>query len=480
MSYPELRTWIAGAPEDSEVEVDDELFDPNTGEPLQRLRSSAVEQTDRAIAAAAEAHASGEWRRRGPEGRAEALYLFAARLELLAERVARLDALNSGVPIAVTRLFAGSMADTVRGAADRAVAAGDVRALPADGRTVLLRKEPWGPTALILPWNAPSSMAVKKLAFSLAAGAPAVVKPSTASPWSAQLVVEAAQQAELPPGVVNLVLGGRATGEQLVADPRIRAISMTGSTPTGKAIAAMSGPNLTRLQLELGSNNAAIVRADADLVSSAASIASGAMKLSGQWCEAPRRVFVDRTILSEFVDALQAALTAMRVGSSIEDDTEIGPVAFRARREELQAELAELAASGAKVFESGPVPETGWFVSPTVIVGETIELRGELFGPLITVQPTDGDEQAIRLANSGHHGLAGYVYSEDLEAAYDTGSRLVAGEVKVNSSSVLDLAADCVQSFFGESGIGGHGDAELLEFFRGTQVLGMDAPGVPI
>lgn len=480
MSYPELRTWIAGTAESSDIELRDELFDPNTSLPLQQLRTSSVAQIDRAITAATRAHESGEWRTRSPEERAVGLESFATNLEGLVGRVAQLDAINSGVPITVTRMFAGSLADTVRSAAQRAVSVGDVRALPAQGRTVRLRKEPWGPTALILPWNAPAAMAVKKLAYCLAAGATAVVKPSSASPWSAQLIVEAAHLAGFPPGVVNMVLGGRDTGQQLVGDSRIRAISMTGGTPTGKSIAVTAGAHLTRMQLELGSNNAAIVRGDASIAATAESLASGAMKLSGQWCEAPRRVLVDRAVFPQIVEALTETLARMRVGSSVDEQTQVGPVAFLARREELRAELARLVAAGARAIETGPVPDAGWFISPTVIVGESIDLQQELFGPMITVQPTDGDEHAIALANQGQHGLAGYVFSADIDEALTVGARLVAGEVKVNGSSLLDLAENSEQSFFAESGIGGHGDAGLLEFFRGTKVIGVDDARLPI
>lgn len=480
MSYPELKTWIAGAAESSDVELSDELFDPNTSEPLQQLRASSKAQTDRAIDAAAHMHSSGEWRLLSVEKRAAVLELFAIQLEGIVEQVARLDAINSGVPIAVTRLFAGSLAGTVRSAAARALEAGDSRTLPAQGRTVRLRKEPWGPSALILPWNAPSAMVVKKLAYCLAAGATAVIKPSSASPWSAQLVVQAAQRAGFPAGVVNMVLGGREIGQQLVGDPRIRSVSMTGGTSTGKSIAVTAGANLTRLQLELGSNNAAIVRGDADIAATGESLAAGAMKLSGQWCEAPRRVLVDRSIFPQIVESVAGSLASMRLGSSLDEETQVGPVAFQARREELRTELARLIAVGAKSIEAGPTPDEGWFISPTVITGESVELQQELFGPMLTVQPTDSDEHAIALANRGQHGLAGYVYSDNIDEAMIVGARLVAGEVKVNGSSVLDLAENSEQSFFADSGIGGHGDAALLEFFRGTQVVGPDLPGLPI
>jgi len=331
VTYPEPLTWVAGTAELSETETAHHLCDPNTSEPLQRQRSSSPDQVDRAIGAAWQAHFDGAWHGIELAARVEALYRFAKQLEPLAERVAQLDSLNSGVPISVTRLFAGSMADTVRSAADLVLSLGDERLLPAGGRLVRLRKVPFGPTALILPWNAPSAMAVKKLAFALAAGATTVIKPSSASPWSAQLIVEAAHESGLPSGVVNLVLGDRVVGEQLVSDSRIRSVSMTGSTATGKAVAARAGATLTRLQLELGSNNPAIVRADAELAKTATSIASGAMKLSGQWCEAPRRILVARAVLAPLVEALVESLRDLRVGSSLADDTDIGHVAFRAR-----------------------------------------------------------------------------------------------------------------------------------------------------
>jgi betaine-aldehyde dehydrogenase len=192
--YPEPLTWVAGTAELSETETAHHLHDPNTSEPLQRQRSSSSDQVDRAINAAWQAHSDGAWHGIELLARVEALYRFATQLEPLAERVAQLDALNSGVPISVTRLFASSMADTVRSAAELVLSLGDDHSLPAGGRLVRLRKIPFGPTALILPWNAPSAMAVKKLAFALAAGATTVIKPSPASPWSAQLIVEAAHE----------------------------------------------------------------------------------------------------------------------------------------------------------------------------------------------------------------------------------------------------------------------------------------------
>ncbi len=482
MEFPELRTWIGGAPEHSAetLPAEQSLHDPNTGEWLAENRSASLEQLDRAVSAANEAHERGEWYGLGPEGRAAVLESFASELDARATQIAPLDSLNSGVPISVTELFAGSAGDTVRGAAARAVALGDERQLPADDRDVRLRRVPWGPTALIAPWNAPSAMAVKKLSYALAAGSTAVLKPSSASPWSAQLVVEAAVAAGVPEGVVSLVQGSGRLGAALVADPRIRSISMTGSTPTGRAISASAAPRFARLRLELGSNNPAIVLADADIAATAEALALGNLKLSGQWCEAPRRVLVARAQFDALLGALEHALARARIGSSLDPETTLGPVAFAGRRTELLAQRDALVAAGARTIVAGVAPERGWFIAPTLIAGEGLELSEELYGPLLVVEPFDSIDEAVRRANSGQVGLAGYVFTADEAAGRNVGTRLLAGEVKINGTSVLDMAAESQQSFFGDSGVGGHGDAELLEFFTGTQILGTDAPGLPL
>ncbi len=483
IALPELpvsNTWIDGCPEPSAVSAAGTLHDPNTAARLADAPASSLGQLDRAVGAANAAHEAGAWRELGVAGRAPILERFADELDALAEDIARLDAVNSGVPIAVTRLFGGSNGDTVRDVVARSRAVGDSRRLDADHGEVRLHREPWGATALIMPWNAPSAMAVKKVAYALAAGATTVLKPSPASPWSTELVVEAAHRAGVPAGVVNLVYGGADIGAALVADPRIRAISMTGSTPTGRAIAAAAAPNFTRLRLELGSNNPAIVRADADVAATAAALVAGSMKLSGQWCEAPRRVIVHASLQGELVEALVTELGRLRIGSSLDEETTLGPVAFAARRAELEGQLAALEAAGARSLRVGEVPSNGWFFTPTLAEADAIDLDLEIFGPLLTVQPAASDADALRLANAGHVGLAGYVFSGDEDAARSLGRDIHAGEIKVNGTSVLDMAPDSAQSFFGASGIGGHGDADVLDFFSGVRVVGVDRPGLPL
>ncbi|WEK60801.1 MAG: aldehyde dehydrogenase family protein [Candidatus Microbacterium colombiense] len=480
MTYPALRTWIGGDAEESPESDGTWLHDPNTGTAIAACLSSSTDQVDRAVGAAQAAHDDRRWRGLAPELRAEKLDALADWIDARAEEIARLDAINSGVPISVTRLFGGANGATLRDAGRRAVAVGDSRALPADQGGVRSHRVPWGPTALILPWNAPSAMAVKKTAFALAAGAVVVLKPSSFSPWSAQVLMEGAQAVGIPDGVISLVQGSGGVGRRLVADERIAAISMTGSTPTGRAIAATAAARFARLQLELGSNNAAIVRADADLPSTAKALADGVLKLSGQWCEAPRRVLVDRARRDELAALLVDEFGRRVIGSSLDAETEVGPVAFAARREELEEQRDRLLAQGADVVRAAEVPTHGSFFAPTVAVLDGPGLPDEVFGPMILVGGYSDEEEAVRLANTGQVGLAGYVFGADIPAAADLGTRLVAGEVKVNGTSVLDMSPSSAQSFFGASGLGGHGDDDVLDFFVGKQIVGVDRPGLPL
>jgi phenylacetaldehyde dehydrogenase len=480
VDLPELDTWIGGRRERSAVDEPATLDDPNTGLPLQAFRSSSPDQVERAVEVAHRAHALGVWAGLGPDGRAQKLRAFADAVDAVAERIAVLDSLNSGVPISRTRLFAGGLGDIVRSAVALAEEAGEVRELPADPGPVRLRRVPWGPTALILPWNAPSFTATKKLAYALVAGNPVVVKPSPASPWSAELLMGALESADLPAGTVSLVLGGGPVGGALSADPRIRAISMTGSTPTGRLIAAAAAPHFSRLHLELGSNNPAVVRGDADVAATAQQLWDGMTKLNGQWCEAPRNVYVAAEVHDELVAALTDLAESAVVGPGLDEATAIGPMAFRERRDALLAQRAAFEAAGCAVVHAKDCPDQGWFFLPTVVVGDDVPVSGEVFGPMITVEAARSDAEAVARANSTAGGLAAYVFGADLGAAQALGERLLAGEVKINGTSVLDMSPESAQSFFGSSGIGGHGDRDLLAFHSGKQVVGRDLIGPPL
>jgi phenylacetaldehyde dehydrogenase len=470
---PELLTWINGVPEPSESQTDAVLADPNTGRDVQPLRASSSGQLDRAIAVAEKVHRDGGWRTGGVAARAAALNRFADALADRCEDIAVLDAVNTGVPVSVTRMFSASLAGTVRQAAVLAVELGDEVTLPAEQGPVRLRRVPWGPTALVIPWNAPSAIMVKKAAFALAAGAPVIVKPSPFAPWSAQLIAEAAATT-LPPGVVGVVLGDGAIGAALCADTRVAAISMTGATSTGKSIARAAADNLTRLRLELGSTNPAVVCADADVAATAQSLCDGMVKLNGQWCEAPRSVFVDRSVHGELISALSALVSQMSVGPSLDATTQIGPMAFSTRRYQLEDQRARLVSSGRRVVAGVDVPKYGAFFGPTVVDGSGTDLGEEVFGPMLVVESCASEHAAVLRANQVAGGLAAYVFTGDIPRGLALTGQLVGGEVKLNGTSVLDMSPESAQSFFGRSGIGGHGDRDVLQFYSGKQVAGVD------
>ena len=485
MDIPSINTWIAGVREDSKGPerirpVNPNAGDPEHGRPLPAARESTPEQLDRAAAAAHAAHADGRWCRLGVSERAAVLEEFARGLDARADRIAELDALDSGVPISVTRLFGSGNGNTVRDAIKHAADAANRGALPAEHADVRVHRVPWGPAALITPWNAPSAMVVKKMAYALAAGAPVIVKPSSEAPHSAELIAEAAAGAGFPAGAFSFVRGGAVLGRAISEDPRIAAISMTGSTPAGRDIAARSAARFTRLQLELGANNPVIVRADADIPAAAEAIIAGAWKLSGQWCEAPRRVYADRSVHEALLSALAEASAQWRIGSSLDPATQLGPVAFPARRAELLRQRAQLVDAGAVLTYEAEVPAEGCFMPPSILDGRGAEPEDEIFGPLLVVHAADGDDQALAAASRGHVGLAGYVFSADTGRARELGRSLPAGEIKINGTSVLDMAPGSEQSFFGGSGLGGHGDTRLLEFFTGARVVGEDSPGLPL
>ncbi|MCB1000931.1 MAG: aldehyde dehydrogenase family protein [Acidimicrobiales bacterium] len=458
------------------------LRDPSSGDHVQPRRATAPDEVDRAIAAAARAHRDGVWADLDVASRSEWLERIAGELDGVGDDLAVAESTGSGVPVAVTRMFAGSLAGAFRGAASLLRTAGVRTELPGPVRPVELLRLPWGPAAVLVPWNAPAAMAAGKVAMALAAGCTVLLKPPEWSPLGCNLVADAIHRVELPAGVFQMVHGGPATGAALTGDPRVKVVSYTGSLAAGRAIARAAAEHFTALQLELGGNNPAIVRADADIDATAAALASGMLKLNGQWCEAPGKVLVARARHDDLVDALRDHLGRRRIGHHLDDTTEVGPLSHAAHRDRLHQQVDALVADGGDVLTAGEVPDLpGWFWAPRLVVGvDPGRCVDELFGPVVSVHPVDDDEHAVALANDTPYGLAGYVFSSDLDVAQALGRRIRFGEVKINGTSVIDLTPTSTQSFWGLSGIGGHGDAEVLRFFTGSQIVGVDHPDVPI
>jgi phenylacetaldehyde dehydrogenase len=413
-----------------------------------------------------------------PSQRRDALLEAADRLDGLVEDVAVQDGLTSGVPIAVTRLFAGSLGATLRSAAARIGALGP-EDLGVGGRSVLLHRLPLGPAAVIAPWNAPTAVAAKKTAYAWAAGCPVVVKPSPWTPNGTVLLVralhDAAASAGLPPAAVQLVLGDAGVGGALVSDPRVRAVSFTGSRAAGRAVAAAAAGGLPATQLELGSNNPAVVLADADLREAAGHLARGMTKLNGAWCESPGTVFVPRRLRDHLVGELVEQLGVERMGHPLDPATTFGPQSNPAQWAALTEHVERLRKAGARIVEVGAPPLPGRWVVPTLAVEPSPEsARAEVFGPVLIVRGYDDVADAVGECHALETGLAGYVFSTSPAAAHEVGRRLPVGEVKINGSSLLDMSDRSAQAFWYGSGVGGHGDDDLLRFFTGARIVGQD------
>ena len=458
--------------------LDGWLCDPATGEPLQQQVATASAHVDEAVGAAWDVHLQDPLGIGIPDQRAEALHRVADLLEEVAERIAVQDALNSGVPVAVTRLFAASLGGTFRGAAGQMAALADTDLSECD-RTVHLHRLPLGPAAVLAPWNAPTAVAGKKAAYAWAAGCPVIVKPSPWSPNGTRLLVEAmvsaAQSVGLPPASVQLVHGDAHVGRQLAADSRVRALSFTGSRSGGRAVAAAASGDLKALQLELGSNNPAIVLDDADLDLTAAALVAGMTKLNGAWCESPGTVFVPARLLDALLGKLRDGLTALVVGDPLDERATFGPQANPVQRATLDARLEELLRAGARVEPVGAVPEQGFWLAPTLVTDAPEQLvRDELFGPVLVLRPYEQVGDAVAAAHRLHTGLAGYVFTGSVTEGLRIGRLLPAGEVKVNGTSLLDMSPRSAQAFWYGSGIGGHGDRDLARFFTGARIVGVD------
>jgi betaine-aldehyde dehydrogenase len=463
-----------------------ELVHPDTGEEFARSARSSAATVERAIAAAARDHAAGAWADRSVDDRVTLLLDLANRLDGLTDAFTLADAIDSGVPVGVTAMFATALSDVVRDAATRAPTTLAERVLSSPGGDAHMARMPWGPAAVLAPFNAPAFTAVKKTAYALAAGCPVLLKPSPHAPHAANLLAallaETIEAYGAPRALFQLVHGDADVGAQLASDQRVRCLTFTGSRGAGHAVASAAAGDLKALQLECGSNNPAIVRADADVQMTADALVMGFTKLNGQWCERPGTVFVNRILYDLLVESLLDGIERLRPGSCLDVDTTFGPQANRRQAQGVDDAVQRLERRGAtaRALFTDRAPR-GCFRRPTVITGaDPADATDEIFGPVIVIHAVPDDAGALELAGRLEAGLAAYVFTSDIDAGVAMGRRIAAGEVKINGTSVLDLSPDSTQGFWTGSGIGGHGNADLLRFFTGTRIVGPDLPGASL
>ncbi|MGW4717872.1 aldehyde dehydrogenase family protein [Nocardia sp. NPDC004260] len=457
-------------------------LDPNTGQPVHRTVTTSPADVERALRHAERSYGFERWDDAGGAERAAVIERAADIVESRIEDIARTDALTSGVPIAKARMIAQFLPHRIRSAA------ADLRAIPrrtalaAGGRDVRLYKVPWGPAAILTPWNGPSFIPAAKVVSALAAGCPVILKPSEHAPSSAQIIVESFVEAGLPDGALQLVHGAGDVGAAITGDPRVKIVSFTGGPNAGRAIARAAAEDFKVLQLELGGNNPALVLEDADIDVAADGILDGMTKLNGQWCEGPGKVLAHKTLVEPLLEALLDRISRIEVGHSLDENTQLGPISNAPHFATLLNRIDGLRANGATIHQPAKLPELdGFFLSPTVASGADASVAtAELFGPLVSLHAVESDEDALRVANTDPSGLDAYVFGSDLDRAIEIGSRVLSGEVRVNGAKITDLADGSAQSFWGSAGIGGHAPGESVRVFCGDRVVGVDSPDLPL
>lgn len=434
-----LRNYVGGAWVDPGGGTF-ESVNPATGEVVAVASVTDAAGVDAAVAAARDAFASGEWPGRRGADRAAALLALADALEAREREAGELIAREMGKPVRVAR------GREVAGAVDRLrFAAGASRVL--EGRVTAAAvpelldfeiPEPIGVCALVVPWNDPVDLAVRKLGAALAVGCTVVVKPSGSTPASTGILAEIAHETgAFPDGVINLVQGrGDRTGEALIAHPDVDKISFTGSTETGMHIMEVAARRLARVSLECGGKAPAIVFADADLDRCADAVSYGAFMYAGQSCTACTRLIVEDAVHDELVERIVERTKALPTGDPMDPAVLVGPMANRSQYEKAASFIRLGLADGARAAIGGEPAGDDLFLPPTILVdvpaGSEVA-REEVFGPVLAVQRFGDEGEALALANDTPYGLGGSVWSQDVSRALRVARRLDVADVWVNT-----------------------------------------------
>ncbi|WP_106403117.1 aldehyde dehydrogenase family protein [Actinocorallia populi] len=437
------RLWVGGAwtaPSDGGTI---EVVSPHTEQVVARVAAAGPEDVDRAVDVAREAFEDGPWPRLEPAERAAVIRAAAHRYGLLREDIAQTVTAQMGAPITFARsghtdlpwAMMRSLADVAEGYQWEESSRG------LHGEDLILRHEPLGVVAAIIPWNMPMLVAVSRLVPALLAGCPVILKPSPRTPLDAYLLAEALDQAGLPPGLVSVLPAGPETGEYLVSHLGVDKVFFTGSSESCWKVAAISGAADKQISLGLGGRSAAIVLDDADPAAVAAGIKTAGLMNNGQIRIAQTRILLPRSRYAHHLDALASMVGGLAVGDPAEPSTDIGPLATRRQQQRVHDHIERALRRGARALVGGTgLPsgiDRGWYVRPTLLADTDPGFRPsheQAFGPVLTVIPYDDEEEAVRLAEDAHDGLSGSVWTPDIDRGLALARRVHSDTFGINQA----------------------------------------------
>jgi alpha-ketoglutaric semialdehyde dehydrogenase len=407
------------------------------GSNLGFFQSSGVDDIDEAIGEADVAFRA--WRRTTVAERQQYVAEFLRLLKESREELARIVTLENGKTLRESRaevdsaLIEGGYHLTQVSAFYGHTGPGAFRDI-----TTWVQYQPLGVVGVISPWNFPMNVMCRKTLPALLTGNTVVFKPASFTPWSGVFMASLLARAGVPAGVFNCITGaGSSVGNHIVEDPRVRAISFTGSTAVGKKIQAQAARNLTRTQLELGGKNALIVMADADVDTALDAAVTAGFSNAGQWCTSTSRVLLQRSIAGSFLEKLVARCKKMIVGDGLLETTDMGPVAGPQQYSDIRAAICKAQTDGAQMVAGGEadLPEDGYFIRPTVFTGVRCDMelfREEIFGPVLAVAEFDSLDEALEMANDSIYGLSSAIYTSDIRSARRYIDGIEAGLAHVN------------------------------------------------